>query len=131
MPFIKKARKMRKMLGGGMRQAGHMAAAGRIALEELVDRLEEDHQRSHTLARELAAIQGIKIDPDVIRTNIIFFQLKPGNISSEKFLQYLTDHHIQILMIDTEVFRIVLHREINDDQVATVLKVIKEAMQSG
>jgi threonine aldolase len=127
--FILKARKMRKMVGGGMRQAGHLAAAGRIALEELVDRLQEDHQRTQTLARELAAMEAIELDPDLVRTNILFFKLKTDNIKSEEFLQRLTDHHIMILMIDPNVFRIVLHREIDDDQVGTVLKVISDVLQ--
>jgi threonine aldolase len=127
--FIRKARKMRKMLGGGMRQAGHIAAAGRIALEQLVDRLEEDHRRSHHLARELAAVQAIEINPDMVRTNIIFFKLTPGEMKPEDFLQYMTNHQIKILMIDPGVFRIVLHREINDDQIATVLKVINNGLK--
>ena len=127
--FILKARKMRKMVGGGMRQAGHLAAAGRIALEELVDRLQEDHQRTQTLARALAGMQAIEIDPDLVRTNILFFKLKTDAIRPEEFLQRLTDHHILILMIDPEVFRIVLHREIDDGQVATVLKVISDVLQ--
>ena len=127
--FIRKARKMRKMVGGGMRQAGHLAAAGRIALEELVDRLQEDHQRTQTLARALAAMEAIELDPDLIRTNILFFKLKTDNINSEEFLQRLTDHQILILMIDPDVFRIVLHREIDDDQVSTVLKVISDVLQ--
>ena len=127
--FIRKARKMRKMVGGGMRQAGHLAAAGRIALEELVDRLQEDHQRTQTLARALAAMEAIELDPDLIRTNILFFKLKTDNINSEEFLQRLTDHQILILMIDPDVFRIVLHREIDDDQVSAVLKVISDVLQ--
>ena len=127
--FILKARKMRKMVGGGMRQAGHLAAAGRIALEELVDRLQEDHQRTQTMARELAGMEAIEVDPNLVHTNILFFKLKTDNISSDKFLRHMTDHHILILMIDPGVFRIVLHREIDDDQVATALKVIRDVLQ--
>lgn len=127
--FILKARQMRKMVGGGMRQAGHLAAAGRIALEQLVDRLQEDHQRTQTLAREFAGLEAIEIDVDLVRTNILFFKLKTNNISPEEFYQRLTDHRILILMMDPDVFRIVLHREIDDDQVATVLKVIRQLIQ--
>lgn len=127
--FILKARKMRKMVGGGMRQAGHLAAAGRIALEELVDRLQEDHQRTQTMARELAGMEAIGVDPNLVHTNILFFKLKTDNISSDKFLRHMTDHHILILMMDPGVFRIVLHREIDDDQVATALKVIRDVLQ--
>ncbi len=71
--FVLRARKMRKMVGGGMRQVGVIAAAGIVALEEMVDRLAEDHANARALAKGLSAIPGIVIDPESVDTNIVIF----------------------------------------------------------
>jgi threonine aldolase len=73
--FIARARRIRKALGGGMRQAGILAAAGIVALNEMVDRLETDHAHARSLADGLARIPGIVIEPEMVRTNIVFFEL--------------------------------------------------------
>ncbi len=73
--FIHEARRQRKALGGGMRQAGVLAAAGRIALHEMTGRLGEDHRRARRLAEGLAAIDGITIEPSRVRSNIVMFGL--------------------------------------------------------
>ncbi len=78
--FIQRARKLRKMVGGGMRQAGIIAAAGIVALEEMVDRLAEDHANAKALARGLASIPGVVIDPDVVETNILFYGLENASV---------------------------------------------------
>jgi len=74
--FIDRARKYRKMVGGGMRQVGVVAAAGLVALEEMVERLAEDHANAKQLAFGLASIPGITVDPTVVETNIIFFGVR-------------------------------------------------------
>ena len=73
---IARARKMRKMLGGGMRQAGIIAAAGIYALEHMVDRLAEDHENAKALARGLAELPMVEIDPDTIETNLVIFGVR-------------------------------------------------------
>lgn len=73
--FIKRARRMRKALGGGMRQAGILAAAGIVALNEMVDRLAVDHAHARQLAEGLAHVPGIRVEPDMVRTNMVFFEL--------------------------------------------------------
>jgi threonine aldolase len=73
--FILRARKFRKMVGGGMRQVGIIAAAGIVALEEMVDRLAEDHANAQALAEGLAGIPGVHVDPSVVETNIIFYEV--------------------------------------------------------
>jgi threonine aldolase len=73
--FILRARKFRKMVGGGMRQVGIIAAAGIVALEEMVDRLAEDHANAQALAEGLAGITGVHVDPSVVETNIIFYEV--------------------------------------------------------
>src|SRR5947207_13285952 len=70
--FVERARRMRKLLGGGMRQAGVLAAAGLIALNDMVDRLAEDHANARRLATGLADLPGIDIDPTAVETNLIF-----------------------------------------------------------
>jgi len=122
--FIHKTRKWRKMVGGGMRQSGHLAAAGIIALNNLTERLEEDHSNAQKLAQELASLKGIVLKPELIKTNIIFFRLEDPNIKPESFLKDLEVQGIKILMIHEGVFRIVLHREISEPQVKLVIKAI-------
>ena len=73
--FVPEARRNRKMLGGGMRQVGILAAAGLVALDTMVDRLAEDHAHARFLARGLAELPGIVIDPDTVETNIVFFRV--------------------------------------------------------
>lgn len=73
--FIDHARRNRKMLGGGMRQAGILAAAGLVALDTMIERLAEDHENAAALARGLAELPGIEIDPDDVQTNLVFFRL--------------------------------------------------------
>jgi threonine aldolase len=76
--FIAKVRRMRKMVGGGMRQAGVIAAAGIVALETMVERLADDHANARSLAEGLAQVPGIRIDPDRIQTNIVVFEVADG-----------------------------------------------------
>ena len=124
--FIHKTRKWRKMVGGGMRQSGHLAAAGIIALNNLTDRLKKDHSNAQKLAQGLARIKRIVLKPELIKTNIIFFSLEHSNIKPETFLENLEAQGIKILMIHEGVFRIVLHREISETQVELVIKAMKE-----
>ena len=76
--FITKARKKRKMVGGGMRQAGFLAAAGMVALEKMTDRLTEDHALAKKLAIGLASIPGVVLNPDQVETNIVKIDLAEG-----------------------------------------------------
>ena len=124
--FIDKARKARKMVGGGMRQAGHLAAAGLIAITELVDRLQEDHDNAKFLASQLSELDGVEVDVTRIKTNIVFFTLT--GMDGETFLNQLENNQIKILMTDTNVFRAVLHREISREQVQTVIETFRSIL---
>ena len=84
--FIERCRPIRKMLGGGMRQAGVLAAAGLVALEDGPKRLQVDHDNAQVLARELARNPGIALDPSKVQTNIVIFSVKPSGLSSADFL---------------------------------------------
>ena len=77
--FIQRARKWRKMVGGGMRQVGVIAAAGIVALDDMVERLNDDHATARRLAQGLAQIPGIEIDPDSLPTNLVFFKIADGD----------------------------------------------------
>jgi threonine aldolase len=124
--FIDKARKWRKMVGGGMRQSGHLAAAGIIALDELVNELKKDHSNAQVLAQGLSRLRGIVLKPALVKTNIIFFSLKHPTLSPEAFLEKLELQGIKILMIQPQVFRAVLHREISEFQVEQVIRISEE-----
>ena len=127
--FAQTARKWRKMVGGGMRQAGHLAAAGLVALNDLVDRLKEDHAHTQKLAQGLLPLKGTELDPSQIKTNIIFFTLKHPTVTPEQFLEGLESEGVKILMIHSGTFRAVLHREISEDQVNRVLAVAAKLLQ--
>jgi threonine aldolase len=91
--FIQRARRVRKLLGGGMRQAGILAAAGIVALEEMVERLAEDHEHCKQLARGLADFPQVQIDPEQVVTNIVYFSLcdeQEQPLSEEETMQFLT-----------------------------------------
>ena len=124
--FIVKARKARKMVGGGMRQVGHIAAAGLIAITEQVDRLQEDHDNAKFLASQLSDLDGIEVDVTRIKTNIIFFKLT--GIDGEVLLNQLEQNQIKILMTDADVFRAVLHREVSKEQVQRVVKTFQSIL---
>ena len=126
--FIEKARKIRKMVGGGMRQAGHLAAPGIISLNDLVNRLEKDHENTRYLAKNISQIQGIQVDESKIKTNILFFKLK--GFDGNKFLEKLEEKQIKILLTNNAegIFRAVLHREISKEQVETVINTFKSIL---
>jgi len=125
--FILRARKYRKMLGGGMRQAGVLASAGLTALETMADRMEEDHENARDFAVGISQVSGIKIDPESIKTNIVFFDLDTDAVSSEKFLSNTESKGLRILMIDEGVFRAVFHREISKQQAGEAVQAVKDS----
>ena len=129
--FIQRARKFRKMVGGGMRQAGHLAAAGLVALESLTERLKDDHLHAKFLAEQLASFEGIELDQNRVKTNIIFFKLNHPRIDEDLFLRTLEANSIKILMTDPGIFRAVLHREITREQVEVVAKIIQSVLNKG
>jgi len=87
--FIAEVRLVRKALGGGMRQAGVIAAAGIVALEESPKRLHEDHENAQYLAQALRETDGVRLDPDAVETNIVFFTTEPGRIAGAELRQRL------------------------------------------
>ena len=94
--FIDQAKRWRKMLGGGMRQAGVLAAAGLVALDTMIDRLAEDHQHARRLAHGLANIDGLHVDPDSIQTNIVFFEVDEKLGTAADLIAALNRHGVLV-----------------------------------
>jgi threonine aldolase len=122
--FIEKARRYRKALGGGMRQAGVLAAAGLIALEKMPARLKEDHDNAQVLARGLAEIPKIKIDPKKVVTNILVFNISGTGINTAEFSHKLADRNVLAAGIDPENMRFVTHMDVTREDCETALKAI-------
>ena len=124
--FIEKARKFRKVLGGGMRQAGIIAAPGIIALEKMIYRLEFDHQNARQLAEGLAKINGIKIDLNRVQTNIVYYDVSGLGISAELFVSKLKENGILALSLNENKVRMVTHRGIENENVKKTIDVIED-----
>jgi len=122
--FVGRARKFRKMLGGGMRQAGVIAAAGIVALETMVDRLAEDHANAKHLAQGLAGIKGITLAQDDIPTNIVMFHLSP-ELSVVEFREALDKTGVKIGLRDGRPFRAVTHQMVSSSDIDEVLARIE------
>jgi threonine aldolase len=122
--FVERARKFRKMLGGGMRQAGVIAAAGIVALETMVDRLAEDHANARRLAQGLAGIEGITLAQDDIPTNIVMFHLSP-ELSVVEFVEGLERAGVKIGLRDGRSFRAVTHRMVSSTDIDEALTRIE------
>jgi threonine aldolase len=121
--LIARAHRLRKVMGGGMRQAGYFAAAGIFALEQNVSRLREDHARAKLLEAELRGLPYVaSVLP--VETNIVIFTLNDG-LSTEKFLQTLRNHGIQAGPMGRQAIRFVFHLDVSDDQMAVLLQTLR------
>ena len=124
--FIERCRSIRKMLGGGMRQAGVLAAAGLIALEKGSKRLQVDHDHAKLLATGLAAIPGITLNPAKVQTNIVIFNLKTSGWSSSDFLQTLAKRDVLAVPVDNERVRMVTHLDVDRNDVEKAAAAVQE-----
>lgn len=126
--FVARARRLRKMLGGGMRQAGVLAAAGIVALEKMTSRLEEDHLRASRLAQGLAEIPGMRFDQGMPQTNMVFVTIDETiPFSAVEIAVKLADAGIRVSVIGERSFRLVTHYWIDDSDIASVITAFKEA----
>ena len=124
--FIAEARRNRKMVGGGMRQAGVIAAAGIIALESMIDRLAEDHANAKLLAEGLAEIPGIVLDPSCIKTNIVFFDLSA--MPASQFAERLARAGVLIGPAGERRLRAVTHYGIERGDIEETLSTVKKVL---
>ena len=127
--FIRRALRIRKQLGGGMRQAGILAAAGIVALESMVARLAEDHARAAELASALSKFSELAVPQP--QTNIVRFAFKEGsNLSPENFLQALEDKGIRVDYGGPRGFRGVTHYWIDDEALSRTVSAVEKALAS-
>lgn len=125
--FIDRARRLRKALGGGMRQAGYLAAAGIYALDHHVDRLLEDHRRARALGEAVARIPYVtNIRP--VQTNILIFDLVPPH-TAESFLESLREKDIHAIAFGPQTVRLTTHLDFTEGMLEKVLQVLKELSQ--
>jgi threonine aldolase len=128
--FIERCRSIRKMLGGGMRQAGVIAAAGLIALEDGPKRLYIDHENAKILAQGLAAIPGIRVDPSYVQTNIVIYDVRETKLSSAEFLERIGRCQVLGVPVDAERIRMVTHLDVDRADVEAAVGIIAEALRS-
>ena len=128
--FIARALRTRKLLGGGMRQSGIIAAPGTIALDEMIDRLSEDHRNARCLAEGIDQIPGLSINLERVQTNIIYFDLVGDKITTDMFMSQLEKKGIKFLATGQTRFRLVTHYGISAEDVTTTLMCFKEVMSS-
>ena len=127
--FIAEARRNRKVLGGGMRQSGIIAAAGITALEQMVDRLTEDHANAQRLAEGIARITGLSIEPEKVQTNIIYFNLVSQRLTVEKLVTQLNNKGIKILQVGPTRLRAVTHYGISAEDIDLTLTALGQTME--
>lgn len=125
--FIERCRPIRKMLGGGMRQAGVLAAAGLLALEHGPKRLQEDHDNAQVLARNLSRMAGIALDAEKVQTNIVIFSVKPSGLSSADFLARLASRGVLAVPVDGERVRMVTHLDVSRADVERAADIVASA----
>lgn len=129
---IAEARRVRKMFGGGMRQAGIIAAAGLVALDEVLPRLADDNRRAHQLAVGLAQVPGIVLDPELVETNIVFFSLdKSKGMTAAELSARLANEGVLCHPLGRDSIRMVTHYHIGDADVAQTIEVTTAILASG
>ena len=124
--FRKAAHRKRKMLGGGMRQAGVIAAAGLVALKETTPLIKQDHVNARKLAEGMAEIPGLLIEPEAVETNLVFFRYKEGGIGPARFVSELAERGILIGGDRQGTSRACTHHQISAEDVETVLAAMRE-----
>jgi len=126
---IEHARRVRKMFGGGMRQAGILAAAGLVALEEVLPRLAEDNRRGRALADGIAQVPGIDLDPVTVETNIVFFKLDPSApLTAPQLSSELAEHGVLAHSLGHDSIRMVTHYQISDEDVEAAVAAVRQIM---
>ncbi len=120
--FISKAYRWRKMFGGGMRQAGVLAACGIHALENHVERLEEDHRRAKHLAESVNSINGFTVDLNSVETNMVYIE---GDMGANQILEKLAERGIDVLDVGPSAVRAVVHLHITDEDIERTIQAFQ------
>jgi len=125
--FIARAHRIRKLLGGGMRQAGIIAAAGLVALNSMIDRLAEDHQNARALAQGLTLVAGINVRSVAQRTNMVHFEIDGDSASAGRFATAMKDRGVLISGRESTSFRAVTHYGISRPDIDRTVSAASEA----
>ena len=125
--LVKRAHRWRKVLGGGMRQAGILAAAGLVALNNHIERLAEDHANARELADGLASVDELEVDPEKVQTNMVLVSMDQNHCDA--LAKFLRQH--EILVASGKTTRLVTHLDVTADDVQSVVKRFKEFFAKG
>lgn len=128
--FIEEARVLRKMLGGGMRQVGVLAAAGLVALEKTPPLLARDHQNAKTLAEGLAGIPGISIDPGQVETNILVFDVSGTGLDATEISAQLKERGVLASAISPQAMRMVTHYDVSEAGIERAVAAMDQIVQA-
>lgn len=126
--FVERARRVRKLLGGGMRQAGVIAAAGIVALEEMVERLAEDHANARRLAEGLAAIPGLRVELARVQSDIVRFELVAEQLTPAEFVAGMRERGVLVGGMGGRTLRAVTHYGIDADDVGAAVAAARELL---
>jgi threonine aldolase len=126
--FIHRARRMRKQVGGGMRQAGVLGAAGLVALTEMVERLREDHDNARLLAEGLDALDGVAVDLDGVQTNLVYFDVTRPGVTALDLAGALAAHDVQVISTGAYRLRAVTHNDVTTADIEHALAVAAEVL---
>jgi threonine aldolase len=127
--FIAEARNWRKLLGGGMRQVGVLAAAGLIALEESPKALVEDHANAKRLAEGLTEMRGVKIDPERVQTNIVIFDIAETGLTTAQFSAEMKSRGVLANGISAREMRMVTHYDVTREQIDQTIQIAQEILE--
>jgi threonine aldolase len=127
---ITRAHRVRKLLGGGMRQVGILAAAALYALEHNVNRLAEDHAHAARLAAGLANLPGVAIDPRTVATNIVYFDVDPGTGTAAWLCEALHAEGVRMLPLGPQRVRAVTHLDVSREGIEQALHVLTRILKS-
>ncbi len=128
--FIDRVHRFRKMFGGGMRQVGIMAAAGIYALDHHTDRLSLDHANAKRLAQGLSQIEGVKIDPDSVETNIVVFDVSETGIDPSHIVNPLSERGILMIPFGKTLLRAVTHLNVTSEDIETAIEITADVFSS-
>ncbi|SJZ30338.1 threonine aldolase family protein [Selenihalanaerobacter shriftii] len=127
--FIKRARRFRQRIGGGMRQAGFIAAAGLYGLEEMLPQINKDNENANFLAKKLRKIDKVEVYPKVIATNIVVMDIEETGMDSELFLEKLEKKNIKVKHVAPTQFRLIAHYGIEKEDLKYVVDSIQEVIE--
>lgn len=126
--LVEKARRVRRVVGGGMRQAGVLAAAALVSLRSMIDRLAEDHAMARALATGLAELNGVQVDPGAVQTNILMCRLNGGADACAVLVRGLKERGVLVSQLTPDTVRLVTHRHIGYNEVAAALDAFRTVL---